>query len=165
MNQSPRTDVVLRAVDDTDLPTFFEYLRDPQAQALAASTFEDYTDPQGFSSYWSKLRRNEDAVVRTITLADAPDEIAGHISVAPNENLNEVRYWVDRTKWGQGIATAALAAMLHEVRVRPIEAHVVRRNAAGVAVLRRNGFTLAGQDTGFDAGKGRIIDDVILRLA
>jgi len=157
-----RLQVTLREVVDEDLPIFFGYLQDPHAQSMAASTFEDYADTQAFTSFWSKLRRNENAMVRTITLEDG--QVAGHISVAPNDSGLQVRYWVDRPLWGRGVATGALRTILDEVEQRPIYAHISRANEPGAAVLLRNGFNLVGQETGFDTVKGRMIDELIYRL-
>lgn len=156
--------VELREVQDEDLPIFFGYLQDPHAQSMAASTFEDYADTQAFTSFWAKLRRKEGATVRTITIGDTPDDVAGHISIAPNDEGLQARYWVDRPLWGRGIATSALRSILQEVEERPIFAHISRANEAGAAVLLRNGFNLIGEETGFDAGKGRMIDELIYRL-
>lgn len=157
--------IELREVRDEDLPLFFGYLQDPHAQSMAASTFEDYADTQAFTSFWAKLRRNEEAVVRTITLAGDPEDVAGHISIAPGDQGGlTVRYWVDRPLWGRGIATNALRAILAEVPARPIFAHISRSNEPGAAVLLRNGFNRTGEETGYDAAKGRMIDDVIYRL-
>ncbi len=162
--KTTKVDVRLREVEDEDLEIFFGYLQDPHAQSMAASTFEDYADTQAFTSFWAKLRRHEGATVRTITLGDDPLEVAGHISVAPNDEGLQVRYWVDRPLWGRGIATAALEMILEEVEERPIFAHISRANEPGAAVLLRNGFNLAGQDAGFDNTKGRMIDELIYRL-
>lgn len=159
-----QVEITLREVYDDDLPIFFGYLQDPHAQSMAASTFEDYSDPQAFSSFWAKLRRNEDAFVRTITRGDGPDNVAGHISIAPDDEGLQVRYWVDRSLWRQGIATAALRSTLDQVADRPIFAHISRSNEAGATVLLRNGFNLAGEESGFDNAKGRMIDDPIYRL-
>ncbi len=155
--------VSLREVWDEDLPIFFGYLQDPHAQSMAASTFEDYADTQAFTSFWSKLRRNEDATVRTITI-DGSHDPAGHISVAPSDEGLQVRYWVDRSLWGRGVATGALRAILDEVKARPIFAHISRSNEPGASVLLNNGFNLAGEESGFDNNKGRMIDELIYRL-
>ncbi|HLR57600.1 MAG TPA: GNAT family protein [Beutenbergiaceae bacterium] len=156
--------IELREVLDEDLPIFFGYLQDPHAQSMAASTFEDYADTQAFTSFWAKLRRNDEAAVRTITIGDGPDDVAGHISVAPTDEGLQVRYWIDRPLWGRGIATAALRTMLEEVEERPIFAHISRANERGAAVLLRNDFNLIGEETGFDSSKGRMIDELIYRL-
>lgn len=165
MTKKEQIEIELREVHDDDLRLFFEYLQDPHAQSMAASTFEDYNDPQAFTSYWSKLRKNTEATVRAITLAGDSNQVAGHISVAPNGNGVQVRYWVDRSMWGQGIATSALRAILDEVEERPIFAHISRSNEPGAVVLVRNGFNQVSEETGFNVEKGRMIDDVIYRLS
>lgn len=162
--QTKQTHISLREVVDEDLPIFFGYLQDPHAQSMAASTFEDYSDTQAFTSFWAKLRRHEGATVRTITIGPAGTDVAGHISIAPNDGGLQVRYWVDRPLWGQGVATAALRQILDEVTDRPIFGQVSRTNEPGAAVLIRNGFQLSGEESGFDNAKGRMIDDLIYRL-
>lgn len=157
--------IELRAVDDADLPSFFSYLSDPQAQAMASSTVEDGTDPQAFDAYWTRLRRDERAVVRTILLSeDGTDVVVGHIERFDEDGRPYVRYWVDRPRWGRGIATAALAAFLTENPERPVFARQHRSNEASLRVLERNGFRRFGEDSGYDAGRGRMVDDLILRL-
>jgi RimJ/RimL family protein N-acetyltransferase len=72
---------------------------------------------------------------------------------------------VDREYWGRGIATAALRMFLDDVvKDRPLFARQNRSNEASLVVLKRNGFKLIGHDTGFDAMRGRMVDDIILRL-
>jgi len=160
-------DIVLREVEDADLHAFYSYLQDPQAQAMASSSVEDGTDPQAFDAYWARLRRSTTAITRTIALAADPEhDVVGHIERFDDEERPYVRYWVDREHWGRGIATAALRMFLGEVVTeRPLFARQNRANDASLVVLKRNGFKLAGQDTGYDAMRGRMLDDIILRLA
>lgn len=160
-------DIVLREVEDADLHAFYSFLQDPQAQAMASSSTEDGTDPQAFDAYWARLRRSPTAVTRTIALAEDPAHgVVGHIEKFDDEERPYVRYWVDREFWGRGIATGALRAFLDDVvNERPLFARQNRTNEASLVVLKRNGFKLAGQDTGYDAMRGRMLDDIILRLA
>jgi RimJ/RimL family protein N-acetyltransferase len=153
-------------VEDADLHAFYSYLQDPQAQAMASSSNEDGTDPQAFDAYWHKLRRSPTAVMRTIARADDPEHgVLGHIEVFDDEQRPHVRYWVDREFWGRGIGTQALRRFLDEVvTARPIYARQNRSNEASLVVLKRNGFKLIGQDTGYDAMRARMLDDIILRL-
>jgi RimJ/RimL family protein N-acetyltransferase len=157
---------VLRDVEDADLHAFYSWLQDPQAQAMASSSVEDGTDPQAFDAYWARLRRAPTAVMRTIALADDPEHgVVGHIERLDDDERPNVRYWVDRGYWGRGIATAALRRFVDEVVTeRPLFARQNRSNEASLVVLKRNGFKLIGQDTGYDAMRGRMVDDIILRL-
>ncbi|MFV0425829.1 MAG: GNAT family N-acetyltransferase [Beutenbergiaceae bacterium] len=159
--------IVLREVEDADLHAFYSYLQDPRAQAMAASSAEDGSDPQAFDAYWGKLRRSQSAVARTIAHEDDPEHIVlGHIEKFEDESQPYVRYWVDREFWGKGIGTQALRKFLDEVVTeRPIFARQNRGNEASLRILKRNGFKMAGQDTGFDVARGRMVDDIIMRLA
>lgn len=157
---------VLRDVEDADLHAFYSYLQDPRAQAMASESAEDGSDPQAFDAYWAKLRRSATAVTRTIALAEDPEHgVLGHIEKFEDEERPYVRYWVDREYWGRGIGTNALRRFLDEVVTeRPIFARQHRSNEASLVVLKRNGFKLVGQDTGYDAMRARMLDDIILRL-
>lgn len=166
MSENPVA-IVLRDVEDADLHAFYSYLQDPQAQAMASSSSEDGSDPQAFDSYWAKLRRSPTAVTRTIALSEDPEHgVVGHIEKFVDEERPYVRYWVDREYWGRGIGTNALRVFLDEVVTeRPIFARLTRSNEAALVVLKRNGFKNVGQDTGYDAMRGRMLDDLIMRLS
>lgn len=161
---SKNPDVVLREVADADLNHFFDHLRDPEAVAMASSTQEDPNDRQAFDAHWRRLRRDPLSIVRTITVAEI-EEPVGHIVAFDDEGQRQVRYWVGRAHWGHGIASAALRTFLEEVPDRPIWARAARHNAPGLAVLRRNGFKVMGEDTGYAPERGRMIDEIVTRLA
>jgi RimJ/RimL family protein N-acetyltransferase len=75
-----------------------------------------------------------------------------------------VGYWLGKPFWGQGIATAALRALLLEVRNRPLYARVAKDNLASLAVLTKGGFTVIGEDIGFANARGQEIEEWLLRL-
>lgn len=151
--------VALRQVNDSDLPVFFEYLRDPEAAAMAAI---DPNDQHSFQKRWINLRRNPEAVVRTIEEPET-NAVLGHITGFPDGSDFRVAYWVDREYWGRGVATAALGAFLQEVERRPVYARSPRHNKAAVVVLERNGFHLVGEESGYSADAGQVLDELILR--
>ncbi|MBK5248923.1 MAG: GNAT family N-acetyltransferase [Actinomycetales bacterium] len=158
--------IVLREVLDADLHQFFEHLRDPQAVAMGPFTAEDPNDRQSFDAHWRRLRRNPEVTVRTIALADDPERlVVGHILHFVEEGQPQVSYWIGREHWGRGIATTALAMLLREVPERPVWARAARHNRGSLMVLQRNGFVIVGQDTGYAPDRGRMIDELVLRLA
>jgi RimJ/RimL family protein N-acetyltransferase len=55
---------------------------------------------------------------------------------------HHVGYWVDRSHWGKGIASQALALLLGEVDRRPLFASVATSNAASMRVLQKCGFVV-----------------------
>lgn len=159
-----RADVVLREVTDSDLPVFFGHLRDPQAAAMAAIADDHPNDQHAFETRWAKLLRDPEVHARTITYAEG-DEVLGHIVGLPADGEFRVSYWVDRAHWGQGVATAALRAFLDQVPIRPVVARAPRHNEAAVVVLKRNGFQMVGEESGYVLERGTVIDELILRHA
>ena len=62
------------------------------------------------------------------------------------------------------LATAALAALLREVSIRPLHGRAASDNLASIRVLEKCGFVIVGTDRGFANARGAEIDEVILRL-
>ena len=65
-----------------------------------------------------------------------------------------VGYWIGREFWGRGVATAALAAFVAEVKERPLHAFVAEHNVRSIRVLEKCEFvpspehdpSIAGED-------------------
>lgn len=159
---SDKTPVVLREVNESDLPIFFVHLRDPQAASMAAITDDDPNDRNSFETRWAKLLRNEDVAARTIA-REEDGEVLGHIIGFPSTAEFRVSYWVDRDQWGKGVATSALRQFLAEVQRRPIYARAPKHNEPAVKVLKNNGFHLVGEESGYVPERGRVVDELILR--
>ncbi|MER7488520.1 GNAT family N-acetyltransferase [Streptomyces sp. NPDC126497] len=154
-------DITLRPVHDSDLPVFYRQLNDPEALRMAAFTPEDPADRDRFDAHWAHLRDSPESVVRTV-LGDG--DVVGHASVYGEAGEREVTYWVDRTHWGRGIATAALRALLAEVGERPLYARVAADNAGSRRVLERCGFELSGRATAYAPARGAEVDELVLAL-
>ncbi len=156
--------VNVRPVEDADLDAFFTQLRDPEAASLAGDSFEDPNERQAFNAHWRHLRADETADVRTIEIDDDDERrVVGHIRGRSESDEHRVSFWIDRAYWGRGITTQALGAFLAEVPHRPVIARVPRHNEAAVVVLRRNGFHLVGEETGYAPDRGRVVDELVLR--
>ncbi|MFF3502289.1 GNAT family N-acetyltransferase [Streptomyces sp. NPDC003247] len=153
--------ISLREVRDSDLPVFWEHLSDPAAQHVAAVTRKYHYDREQFDGYWARIRTNPDIVIRTV-LAD--DEVVGHASVYGPPDERSVTYWIDRSHWGRGIATAALTALVGLVGTRPLHARAAADNAGSIRVLEKCGFVVTGRDRGFAQARGGEIDEVVLLL-
>lgn len=152
--------VALREVHDSDLPVFYRQLNDPEALRMAAFTPEDPADRRAFDAQWARLRSGAH-VCRTI-LVDG--DVAGSAAVYGEPGEREVTYWVDRARWGRGVATAALRALLAEVDERPLYARAAADNAASRRVLEKCGFRVTARARGFAPARGAEIDEVVLRL-
>jgi hypothetical protein len=100
---------VLRELRDEDLSVLFEQWADPVAAHIAAFTAPDHMDRHAFERRWSRLRA-DDTVINRVVVVDG--EVAGTIGSWGDPGEREVTYWIGRSYWGKGIATAALNAFL-----------------------------------------------------
>ena len=126
--------VVLREVVDADLPIFFAHQRDPESTRMAAFPARDH---DAFFAHWAKIRRDPANIIKTIVFEG---EVAGNIGSWPAGDKRLLAYWIGREFWGRGIATAALAAFILEVKHRPLHAFVVKHNIGSIRVLQKSGF-------------------------
>jgi RimJ/RimL family protein N-acetyltransferase len=153
--------VSLRPLEDRDLDTIFRQVTDPESIRMAAFTAEDQTDRRAFLDKMSRLRADTSVSFRVI---DVDGSVAGTIGSFRVDNQLEVTYWVDRTQWGRGIASAALQILLAETDERPLRARAASDNAGSLRVLEKAGFRRVGVDRGFAPGRGEEIEETILRL-
>ena len=133
--------VHLRDVEPDDLPIFFEHQRDPVAVAMVVFRSRDKAE---FDEHWAKILADDACLKKTIV---ADGQVAGNIGSFGRDGKREVGYWIDRTLWGRGIASEALAAFLHLERSRPLYAGVAPHNIASIRVLQKCGFTLCRSTT------------------
>jgi RimJ/RimL family protein N-acetyltransferase len=145
--------VRLRPVEDDDLPIFLAHQDDPVAAAMAAFPTRA---PDAFYAHWAEIRAHPTNVTRTIV---ADGEVAGDIVSWLANGGREVGYWVGRSWWGRGVATAALRLLLAEIQDRPVTAHVAVDNIGSRRVLGHCGFEPVGE-AGADDG----VLETIMRL-
>ncbi len=128
---------------------------------MAAFTVEDPTDRDAFMAHWFRLLNDETIIIRTIV---AGGQVAGHVLSYERCGEREVSYWIEKSLWGQSIATAALAAYLELVTMRPLYARAAKDNVASIRVLEKCGFRSYGTDTGFANARGAEITEILLKL-
>jgi RimJ/RimL family protein N-acetyltransferase len=153
--------LLLRAVIPADLEHFFAHQRDPVACQMAAFTSADPDDRAGFDAHWARILADPATVNRTIECDGAP---AGHVAAFEQFGAREVSYWIDRARWGRGIATRALRLFLAELPERPLHARAAADNAASIRVLTSCGFVFVREERGFAAARGAEIDERVFRL-
>ena len=132
-------DVTVRETTLEDLPILFEHQRDPVGAEMAAFRSRDW---DAFVAHEAKLRADP-TLMRLTIVADG--EVVGSMGVW-GEGEREISYWIDRVAWGKGIASAAVAALLADVKERPLIAHVAEHNVGSMRVLERNGFVETGRE-------------------
>jgi RimJ/RimL family protein N-acetyltransferase len=130
-------EVVLRPVEDDDLPIFFEHQADPEASRMAAFPSRGR---DAFMAHWARIRPDPTTITRTVLVGG---RVAGNVVCWEHPGGREIGYWIGREHWGCGVATRALRAFLDEVSVRPLVAHVAWHNGASIRVLEKCGFRRA----------------------
>jgi RimJ/RimL family protein N-acetyltransferase len=154
-------ELALRPVEESDLDTIFELMRDPESVHMAAFTAADPNDRLAFDAHMAKIMATPENQVLAIV---REGRLVGTIGSYPFEGATEVTYWIDRTCWGQGIATQALRRLLEQIPVRPLRARAASDNAGSLRVLEKAGFRPIGTDSGFAAARGAEIEETILEL-
>ncbi len=128
---------------------------------MAAFTASDPDDRAAFDAQMARIRASPEVTHRVITL---DGRFVGTVASFVIDGDTEVTYWIDRSFWGQGIASRALALLLESVHVRPLFARAASDNVGSLKVLQRAGFTITGTATGFANGRNAETEETILRL-
>ncbi len=144
-----------------DLDALFAMMRDPDSVHLAAFTAEDSNDRAAFDAHMERVLSSPGVTLRAVT---ADELFVGTVSSFPLEGDVEVSYWIDRSHWGRGIASEALALLLAEVTTRPLRARVVSDNVASRRVLEKSGFVAIGTEVSYAPGRRRKVEETILEL-
>ena len=162
MNSLPIQDLVLRNVAEDDLPFFFDFQIDPDANYMAAFTAKDPTNREAFTAHWHKILADPTTQNRTIV---CDEQVVGSIASYEDAGHPEVTYWIGRAHWGKGIATRALTAFLAQVDTRrPIYARVAKDNLGSRRVLEKCGFQVVDEMKGFANARGEEIEELLLEL-
>lgn len=104
---------------------------------------------------------DENTFLKTI-LCDG--QVAGNILSFDMDGKREVGYWLGRDFWGMGIASEALTQVLGLVAMRPLYAHVSKRNRASRRVLEKCGFIVIGEDVWEPLPGEKEIEEYVLEL-
>jgi RimJ/RimL family protein N-acetyltransferase len=155
------TQIQLRDVIEDDLPIFFEYQLDPEANRMAAFTAKDPADRKAFDAHWAKILADDTIIKKTIVV---DGKVAGSAMRFPLFGKPSVAYWLGRQYWGKGIATKALKRFLRLVATRPLYASAARDNVASLRVLEKCGFKVIGEEKGFANARGEEVEEIFFEL-
>ena len=155
-------ELLLRNVVNDDLPIFFEYQLDQEANYMAAFTAKDPTNQEVFMAHWHRILTNKTVIIQTIMFNG---HVVGSVSSYEDEGKPEVTYWLGKDYWGKGMATWALKEFLaHNNQTRPIYARVAKDNLGSRRVLEKCGFKIIGESKGFANARGQEIEEFLLEL-
>lgn len=146
--------VRLRPVEDGDLDRLFAFERDPAAVEMAAFTRPNPSDREAFDAHYRRIRADPDV---TLCAIESDGVLVGTIGSFTRDGAREVTYWIDPALWGQGLASAALQALLEVEHTRPLFARVAEHNIASRKVLTHAGFVEIDRETSYADGVAREI--------
>lgn len=155
------TGVQLRDVTDGDFAIFFLQQQDDESAHMAAFGTRDL-DAKAYATRWKNGLADGTTVAKTIVVND---EVCGFVATFLRDAKPQVTYWIARSCWGRGIATAALTRLLTIVATRPIYASAARDNAASLRVLEKCGFRIYRAEMALAAARGVEVEEVFLELA
>jgi RimJ/RimL family protein N-acetyltransferase len=153
--------ITLRPVEPADLDAFFSHQLDPSANKMAAFAARNPSDRGVFDHHWQNILNDPKVTVRTIT---ADGEAVGSILAYPGDDMPEISYWIDQSRWGQGMTTTAVGLFLEEFTERPLRARAVADNAGSIRILERWGFQHVGEASGFANARGAVVRELVLEL-
>ena len=122
---------------------FFEHQLDVEATRMAAFPSRDR---DAFMAHWAKIMSIETNATGMLNTILADNIVAGNIVYWEAAGQPNIGYWLGKTHWGKGIASAALAQFLTKIAARPVYAHVAKHNFASIRVLQKCGFQLSGEE-------------------
>jgi RimJ/RimL family protein N-acetyltransferase len=145
-----------------DLPIFFAYQLDPDAQAMAAFVSKDPANREAYMAHLHQILADPTTINRTIVVAG---QVAGSVSSYYDAGHPEVTYWLGKHYWGKDLATRALSEFLaYHNPTRPIHARAAKDNIGSLRVLEKCGFRIIGEDRGFANARGKEIEEFLLQL-
>ena len=129
---------------------------------MAAFTRADPSDRAAFDEHYQRVRSDPTNLLLAI---DDGTGLAGTIGSFTLQGDREITYWIDPSRWGRGLASAALSEFLRREVTRPLMARVAEHNVGSAKVLTRAGFVRIGSETAYADGVGRDVVEHIYCLA
>ena len=143
------------------MDAIFVQMSDAESVRMAAFTAEEPGDRRAFDDHMRRVLSNPE---NTFVAIELGGEMVGTIGCYPSDGVMEVTYWVDRERWGEGIASSALELLLQDRPMRPVRARAASDNAASLRVLEKAGFRVQGTTVSYAPGRGAEVEETILEL-
>ena len=153
--------VRLRAVTAADMEDLFRLESDAQGADMIAFLPREPGDRAAFDAHWARIGPDPETGTWVI---EADGRFAGYAISFLVEGERQVGYWIDRSQWGRGIATAALRELLRLIPDRPLWGSTAADNRASQRVLEKAGFVHVRTGRSHAPRRGEQIEERVYRL-
>ncbi len=143
--------LILRKMKITDSEDMFEYSKDPEVtKYLLWSPHTEYSQSLEYLRFLQGRYRAGDFYDWGIVLKDSGKMIGtcGFTSLDFGNNSGEVGYVINRSYWGKGIASEALAQVMRfgfmELNLHRLEARYMAENVSSRRVMEKCGMSFEG---------------------
>lgn len=147
--------LILREVQPADAADVLVFRGDPYVQRFNSEPLKAVEEATLFIADARKLYDTQGGIGWAITLR-GEDRVLGGVSLHSWDHHHrraEVGYDLARARWGQGIGSEAVRAVLHfgftQLNLNRIEAATIADNHESVNLLKKLGFTLEGIRRGY----------------
>lgn len=161
MTTSVTRGVRVRPASDADKEALYELESDAVGADMIAFLPREPGDRAAFDAHWTRITSNAD---NRLWIIESDGAFAGYGVSFLMEGERQVGYWIVRSLWGRGIATAALRAMLDEIPERPLWGSTVSDNLGSQRVLQRAGFVFDRIERSHAPRRGVEVDEHVFRL-
>lgn len=160
-DQQLLNELILRPTISEDLCALFNQQNDKDANYMAAFTVANPEDRPAFITKWEKVIADKRFTMNTILSAN---RILGSVLVYFVEDEPQLSYWIDKSYWGQGVATRAVELFLKDYSQRPLFSGAAMDNKGSISVLQKNGFRTIAIESGFANAREEEIEKIVMRL-
>lgn len=154
--------VRLKPTETADLERLFQFQLNEEACYLAAFMPAHHANQEAYRAKYTRFLLDSTIHMQTILVRET---IVGSIARFRREGDAEITYWIDRSCWGQGVATTAVRQFLALETTRPMFGRVAADNVGSRKVLENCGFVQIDTDKGFASARQMEVEESIYRLA
>ena len=159
----------LREWQPHDAPSIVRHANDYDVWRFLRDRFPHPYTPHDAEAWLARVRGASPALDFAITI---DDEAVGGIGLTPGTDIErvsaEVGYWLGRSVWGRGLASAALRSItdyaFHVLGLERVFALPFESNLASARVLVKAGYRLEGTLRSAAIKEGRITDLLLFAL-
>lgn len=160
--------VLLRPVEESDLPQFVEWLADPEVTRWLAAVGDPPTLEDEYE-WWRARREDPDNVMWAIDTLDGRMIGTVDLRLVPHAMRAELGIAIqDKSQWSKGYGTAVVRLVLQyafeEMGLHRVELHVDEENVRAIRCYEKCGFVREGLLREHRVVEGRYVNTIAMAV-